>query len=48
MKTEQEIRERLAMLQEDADNEVRNGLSGGEDWIRAVQGVIELSWVLGE
>jgi len=48
MKTEPEIRERIAMLQEDADNEVRNGLAGGEDWIRAVQGVIEQRWVLGE
>jgi len=47
-KTDEEIQARIAMLQEYADNEVRNGLAGGEDWIRAVQGVIEQRWVLGE
>ena len=48
MKTEQEIRERIAEYQRSIDEEVDNGLEGGEDWMEAVtvQGV--LRWVLGE
>lgn len=48
MKTEQEIRERIAEYQRSIDEEVDNGCEGGEDWMEAVTAQGALKWVLGE
>lgn len=48
MKTEQEIRERIAMRQGEAKEEELNGLIGGEDWNLSMTAECELRWVLGE
>ena len=48
MKTEQEIRERIAECQRSIDEEVDNGCEGGEDWMEAVTAQGVLRWVLGE
>ncbi|PTL35533.1 hypothetical protein CLG94_09700 [Candidatus Methylomirabilis limnetica] len=46
LRTEQEIRARLAWYRERFDHELREGRAAGENCIRAEQAVIELSWVL--
>ena len=48
MKTEQEIRERIAEYQRSIDEEVDNGCEGGEDWMEAVTAQGALKWVVGE
>jgi len=48
MKTEEEIRERIAMHQRAEDEEVANGGEGNEDWLLAIVAKRELRWVLGE
>jgi hypothetical protein len=48
-RTDEEIRERIAMWQQAIEEEMENGGSGGEDWWREAKTAIrELSWVLGE
>lgn len=48
MKTEAEIRERIAQRQKDANEEEMNGGIGGEDWNLAMTAIAELQWALGE
>ncbi len=48
MKTEAEIRERIAMRQREVEDEEVKGGVGGEDWNLAVTAMAELQWVLGE
>jgi len=48
MKTEQEIRERIAMRQREIEEEDADGRTGGDDWMFAVTALNELRWVMGE
>lgn len=48
MKTEQEIRERIATHRQVATDEELDGRIGGEDWSHAMMAEGELRWVLGE
>lgn len=48
MKTEQEIRERIAMRQREVENVEEFGGKGSEDWCAAKAAIRELGWVLGE
>ena len=48
MKTEQEIRDRIAEYQRSIDEEVKNGWEGEEDWKNEVTIKEMLLWVLGE
>ena len=48
MKTEQEIRDRIAEYQRSIDEEVKNGWEGEEDWMEAVTVQRALKWVLDE
>ena len=48
MKTEQEIRERIAEYQRSIDKEVEYGAEEGEDWTKAVTAQGALKWVLDE
>ena len=48
MKTEEEIRARIAIHQQAVDEEELNGGDGNEDWMLAAKSIIELRWVLGE
>ena len=47
-KTEQEFRERLAMRQQEMEDEKEGGRSGGDDWMYAVIAAKELQWAFGE
>ena len=46
-KTDEEIRARIAQAQRDIDEELDNGLVGGEDWAEAVTTKQTLEWVMG-
>jgi hypothetical protein len=48
MKTEQEIRERIAMRQREVENVEEFGGKGSEDWCAAKAAIRELGWVLDE
>ena len=48
MKTEQEIRERIAMRQQEMEEEEEGGRPGGDGWMYAIIAANELKWVLGE
>jgi hypothetical protein len=48
MKTEQEIRERIAEYQQLIEEEEDNGKAGGDDWMYAVVEQRAMLWVLGE
>lgn len=48
MKTEQEIRERIAMRQREVVDEELGGGTGGQDWCEVKAKIRELRWVLGE
>lgn len=48
MKTEQEIRARIAELEADITEEAERGHEGGDDWWGDVLRLQELRWVLGE
>jgi len=48
MKTEQEIRERIAEHQQAVDEEEDNGGRGSEGWLLLKTAQSELRWVLGE
>lgn len=47
-KTELEIRERIAIHQQEVEEEELNGGNGSEDWLLAAMARDELRWVLGE
>jgi hypothetical protein len=48
IKTEEELRGRLAMRQQEMEDEEEGGRSGGEAWMYAVIAMHELQWALGE